>query len=79
MMTYRIFRHPDVEQDLFDIVELITEYAGIAVAERKLSEIEQTIMTLSETPFIGSLRQDIYPQLRAIPTARKGVYYLHHR
>ncbi len=28
---------------------------------------------LSETPHIGSLRNNIYPGLRVIPTARKGV------
>ena len=72
-MPYKIYRHPDVEQDLFDIVDLIAEYAGLTVAERKLSEIEQSIMTLTEKPHIGSLRHEIYPNLRAIPTARKGV------
>ena len=57
-MPYRIYRHPDVEQDLFDIVDLIAEYAGLSVANRKLSEIEQSIIQLSETPHIGSLRHD---------------------
>ncbi len=72
-MPYRIYRHPDIEQDLFDIVDLIADYAGIIVTKRKLSEIEQSIRMLSETPHIGSLRNSIYPGLRAIPTARKGV------
>ena len=72
-MRYRIHRHPDVKQDLFDIVDLIADYAGIGVAERKLEEIEQSIRKLSQTPHIGSLRDDLYPGLRAIPTARKGV------
>ncbi len=39
-MPYRIYRHPDIEQDLFDIVDLIVDYAGIAVTERQLPEIE---------------------------------------
>ncbi|MCU7923902.1 MAG: type II toxin-antitoxin system RelE/ParE family toxin [Candidatus Thiodiazotropha sp. (ex Dulcina madagascariensis)] len=72
-MPYRIYRHPDIERDLFDIVDLIADYAGIVVAERKLLEIEQSIRKLSETPHTGSLRNDIHPGLRAIPTARKGV------
>ena len=72
-MRYTIFRHPQVEQDLFDIVDLIAEYAGIGVANRKLTEIETTLNNLSHTPHVGSTRDDIYPGLRAIPTARKGV------
>ncbi len=35
-MTYKIFRHLEVEQDIFDIVDLIAQYAGTDIAERKL-------------------------------------------
>ena len=72
-MGYRILRHPEVERDVFDIVDLIAGYAGERVAARKLAEIEQTLKALSETPHIGSLRDDLHPELRAIPAARKGV------
>lgn len=73
MSEYRILRHPDVAADLFDVIDLIADYAGSNVALRKLAEIEATIRGLAQTPHIGSLRQDILPDLRAIPTARKGV------
>lgn len=72
-MRYHIYRHPDIEQDLFDIVVLIAQYAGLDVAERKLGEIEKRIDSLSKLPHIGTLHHDIYPNLRAIPVARKGV------
>ena len=72
-MGYRIFRHPDVERDLNGIVDLIVEFAGVETADKKLSQIEQTINRLTETPHIGTIRDDIFPGLRAIPTARKGV------
>jgi plasmid stabilization system protein ParE len=72
-MRYHIYRHPDIEQDLLDIVALIVQYAGVDVAKRKLGEIEQKIDSLSQVPHIGTLRHDIYPNLRAIPVARKGV------
>ncbi|MCP4489646.1 MAG: type II toxin-antitoxin system RelE/ParE family toxin [Gammaproteobacteria bacterium] len=72
-MPYTIYRHPDILNDLFHIADLISEYSGVLVAERKISEIEETIRKLSETPNIGSLRDGIYPGLRAIPTAKKGV------
>ncbi len=72
-MTYKVFRHPEVDQDIYDIVDLIARYAGVKVAERKLSEIEATVKALARTPHIGSIRDDIAPGLRAIPTAKKGV------
>lgn len=72
-MTYKIFRHPEVEQDIFDIVDMIVQYAGTDIAERKLLEIEETVKKLAQTPHIGSIRNDIAPNLRAILTVRKGV------
>ena len=73
MKNYNIFRHPEVEGDLLAIVDLLVEFAGIEVATRKLDDIERTVLNLSETPHIGSLRNEIYPDLRAIPAAQKGV------
>lgn len=71
--NYKILRHPAVDQDLLDIVDLIADYSGVEVALRKLAEIEATLKRLKHTPHTGTLRHDIYPDLRAIPTARKGV------
>ena len=72
-MRYRLYRHPEVERDLFDIVDLIAQYAGIEVAEQKLAEIEHKINSLSRLPHVGTQRHHIYPDLRVIPVARKGV------
>jgi len=73
MPLYKIVRHPDVDQDLFDILDLIANYSGTSVALSKLEEIEKTINNLTLTPHVGSVRDEIAPNLRAIPTARKGV------
>ena len=72
-MAYKIIRHPEVERDLINLVDLIAEFAGVAVAERKLNDVEASLKNLSDTPHIGSLRHEIYPNLRAIPVAEKGV------
>lgn len=72
-MSYHLIRHPQLERDLDDIVLLIAEYAGLETALRKLAEIETSLAALTMTPHIGTLRHEIYPNLRAIPTARKGV------
>jgi toxin ParE1/3/4 len=73
MSNYRVLRHPDVAADLMDIIGLIAEFAGTDVAVRKLEEMETTLRGLAQTPHIGTMRHDIFPNLRAIPTARKGV------
>ena len=73
MSGYTIYRHPEVENDLFQILDLIEHYVGEAAAIRKLEQIEQTIQLLSQTPHMGSIRNELYRGLRAIPTAGKGV------
>ncbi len=72
-MPYVIYRHPDIERDLLDIADLLIEYAGKTVALNKISAIEQAIKKLADTPHIGTICDYIYPGLRAIPSARKGV------
>ena len=72
-MNYRILRHPEIEQDLDDITLLIADYAGVDIALQKLAAIEASLTSLSRTPHLGTLRHEIHPNLRTIPTARKGV------
>ena len=72
-MTYRIRLHPAVSDDLAAIARLIADYAGPDSAGRRLAEIEDVIASLRETPHKGSLRNEIAPDLRAIPAGRKGV------
>lgn len=72
-MNYRVVRHRRVADDLLTIARLIADYAGPAVARRKIAEIEQVARSLSATPHRGSLRDHIAPGLRAIPAGRRGV------
>ena len=72
-MSYRIVYHPEIRNDLLNISKLIADYAGSDIAQAKLAEIKTTILSLQETPHIGSLRDETYPGLRAIPAAGKGV------
>ena len=72
-MNYRIRFHPLVERDLDTITHWIIDHAGVEVARRKLTEIEQTITDLAHVPHKGSVRDDIAPGLRAIPAARRAV------
>ena len=72
-MGYRILLHPDVEQDIEDIFYLIADYSGVDVALRKTNEIRNRILELSNVPNVGSIRDDILENLRAIPVIKKGV------
>jgi plasmid stabilization system protein ParE len=72
-VNYRIRFHPLVARDLDAITHWILEYAGPDAAMRKLAEIEAAIATLKDTPHKGSLRDEIAPNLRAIPAGRKAV------
>lgn len=72
-MSYRIVYHPEIRNDLLNISKLIADYAGNDIAQTKLAQIKVSISSLKETPHIGSLRNEIYPGLRAIPSAGKGV------
>lgn len=72
-MAYRILQHPDIRSDLLSIASLISDYAGARVAREKLKQIRQTVAALSTNPHIGTIRHEIYPDLRVIPVAKKGV------
>ena len=72
-MRYTIRRHPAVEDDLFETASMISAYAGVKVGEAKTDEIVSFIATLADFPKIGTVRNDIYPGLRAIPASEKAV------
>ncbi len=40
---------------------------------RILGEIETAVRELADLPHVGTVRDDVYHGLRAIPVARKGV------
>jgi plasmid stabilization system protein ParE len=72
-MAYEVSRHPLVRADLFNITILIGEYAGYATARSKIEQIEKKLNSLTDFPYIGTTRDDIYPGLCAIPAAEKAV------
>lgn len=72
-MTYRIRYHPLVSRDLEAIAQWIVDYAGSETANSKLTEIEEAIAALAQTPHKGTLRNEIAPGLRAIPAGKRAV------
>ncbi|MGC8202616.1 type II toxin-antitoxin system RelE/ParE family toxin [Aliiroseovarius sp. PTFE2010] len=72
-MSYRIRFHPAVADDLDAITRWLVDYAGPQSAARRLDEIQTTIASPSDLPHKGSRRDEIAPELRAIPAGRKAV------
>ncbi len=73
MSIYRLDYHPEAEQDLVNIYNLIKDYAGRTSAQGKLAEIEAVTYRLADFPKIGTIRDDLVPGLRAIPAGEKAV------
>jgi toxin ParE1/3/4 len=72
-VVYEIKYHSEIEHDLFDIFLLIEGYAGSHIAHSKLKEFEKVFDNLADFPHIGSTRNDLRSDLRAIPAGEKGV------
>jgi toxin ParE1/3/4 len=72
-MPYTITQHPLVEADLYQIGELISDFAGLQIGQKKMNEITAFIDRLTDFPHIGTVRSDLYPGLRAIPASEKAV------
>jgi plasmid stabilization system protein ParE len=70
---YTVLRHPKVRNDLLNIASFIQTYSSTASSERKIRAIENRISRLRRFPHVGTIRDDIFPGLRAIPVAEKGV------
>lgn len=72
-MPYTITQHPLVEADLYQIAELISDFAGLQIGQSKINEITAFIDRLTDFPHIGTIRGDLYPGLRAIPASEKAT------
>lgn len=72
-MRYTIRKHPGVEDDLFQIVTMIASYAGLAGGLAKTDEINDFIESLADFPKIGTVRNELYSGLRAIPASEKAI------
>ena len=70
---YKVLRHPKVRNDLIQIAQFLQFHSSIITSERKIRSIENRINRLRRFPHVGTLRDDIYPGVRAIPVAEKGV------
>ncbi|MBT9368876.1 type II toxin-antitoxin system RelE/ParE family toxin [Rhizobium sp. CSW-27] len=75
-MNYHVVSHPEVEQDIFDIVDYIAPFAGLASARKATDDITGFITRLGDFPKIGSLRNDVRPGLRAVAVREAAICFV---
>lgn len=73
MKRYRLKYHDSAVIELDDIHAFIAAYAGDAVADRKISEIEAAVSRLADYPKISTPRDDMRAGLRTLMAAEKAV------
>jgi len=72
-VRWSIVRHPAVDGDIQAIARWLDRYADPENVERRLDEIDHTVLLLSQFPYSGAVRDEVAPDLRAIPTSARGV------
>ena len=72
-MRYRVVRHPLVDRDIARIAAYLLEFTTPASVAGKIAALDRDVDALGDNPHRGSRRDEIFPGLRAIPSAGKGV------
>jgi plasmid stabilization system protein ParE len=70
---FTITYHSEAGDDFDLIDEFIAAYAGETAASKVIDEIRSTISKLTDFPRIGTVRNEIVPGLRALPSAGKAT------
>ncbi len=76
MARYRLEYHDAAVIELDDIHAFVAAYAGDAVADRKISEIEAAVYRLADYPRISTPRDDMRPGLRTLMATEKAMICL---
>jgi plasmid stabilization system protein ParE len=72
-VRYKVRYHPDIGDDLRRIGGSLLPHAGQRSTLRIVTALRDAARRLSDTPHRGTLRAELFPGLRAIPAARRGV------
>ncbi len=69
---------PDAKSDLIEIRRFTIKQWGVAQSQKYLSELQQTIRLLAETPALGRSRPDVGTDVLSFPQASHIIYYVLH-
>ena len=67
---------PDAQTDLIEIRRFTIRQWSKAQSQKYLSELQQTIRLLAETPSLGKSRPDVGPNVLSFPCSSHGIYYV---
>ena len=73
MARLRVVRHPLVDRDIARVATFLLQRTTPRSASRKLAALDADVNALGEDPYRGTVRIEIAPSLRAIPSAGRGV------
>ena len=69
---------PDAQTDLIEIRRFTIRQWSKAQSQKYLSELQQTIRLLVETPSLGKSRPDVGPNVLSFPCSSHIIYYVVH-
>lgn len=72
--TYRVEERPEVVADYFAIAEHIIKWTDDpAGARRRVARIRAFVRGLKDTPYRGTMRDDLRPGLRIVPFEKRAA------
>ncbi len=69
---------PDAQSDLIEIRRFTIKQWSSAQSQKYLSELQQTIRLLAETPSLGKSRPDVGSNILSFPCSSHVIYYVVH-
>lgn len=69
---------PDAQSDLIDIRRYTMEQWGETQSRKYLSELQQTLHLLADTPSLGKSRPDVGVNVFSFPYVSHVIYYIMH-
>lgn len=69
---------PDAQSDLIEIRRFTIKQWGSVQSQKYLSELQQTIRLLAETPSLGKSRPDVGSSVLSFPCVSHVIYYVVH-
>jgi toxin ParE1/3/4 len=69
---------PDAQSDLFEIRRFTIKQWGSVQSQKYLSELQQTLRLLAETPSLGKSRPNVGSSVLSFPCLSHVIYYVVH-
>lgn len=68
-MNYRVVHHPNVDGDLRAIKDWLLRFSDPGTPALRLAQIAESFTFLSRYPNVGTVRNEVAPGLRVVPSA----------